>query len=268
MKGTVPGGPATDIAIRPLTSHQDLVACVALQREVWGAAFEDCVPPALLKVTQRVGGLAAGAFDGTDDLLGFVYGITGQVAGSAVHWSHMLAVTPRARGAGIGRRLKEYQRRVVGESGVERIQWSFDPLVARNAHLNLNHLGARVAQYVAAMYPPMSSKLHGALPVDRFVVEWRTDGRPQPRVTPAADGAPVLDWRDGAGVPVGGEGPRFIRLTIPRDFETMIQAAPDEALGARLRTREHFNACQEAGYRVAGFVRTDAEDPYYLLSTD
>lgn len=257
------------VAIRPLTEHTDLNACVALQREVWGEDFEDCVPPALLKVTQRVGGLAAGAFSG-DDLLGFVYGITGRLNGSTVHWSHMLAVTPRARGEGIGRRLKEYQRERMGAAGVERIQWSFDPLVGRNAHLNLNHLGASIGQYVASMYPPMSSKLHGAIPVDRVIVEWRTDGtRSSPPASPVDASGPVLDWRgDGPGLDAVLAAGSPVRISVPRDYESMIQEAPDDALEVRLRTREYFTRCLTSGYRITGFRRGEDSDACYILSND
>lgn len=268
-----PGDPR--IAIRDLASHADLVACVALQREVWGEEFADCVPPALLKVTQRVGGLAVGAFDDDGTLLGFVYGITGITRGRSVHWSHMLAVLPRARGAGIGRTLKEYQRQAVAEAGVEAIQWSFDPLVSRNAHLNLNHLRAEVSEYVEAMYPPMASKLHGTLPIDRLIVEWpavddptaskrRSDGgRPEGG---KSDGAVVLDWRDGAdgGTPPTN-GARTVRIAVPRDFEELVQSSPTAALEVRLRTRDFFVSCLGDGYRIGGFDRGSSGDPHYVL---
>src|SRR4051794_9386239 len=83
-----------EIDIRPLRSLDELRACVALQRETWGDEFTDVVPASILKVSQRVGGVAAGAFDGDGKLLGFVYGLTGVENGQIVHWSDMLAVRP------------------------------------------------------------------------------------------------------------------------------------------------------------------------------
>src|SRR5690606_28979184 len=101
-----------------------------------------------------------------------VFGLTGLEHGRLVHWSHMLAVRPEWRDLGVGTRLKAYQREAVARLGVEVIYWSFDPLMARNAHLNLNRLGARVAEYVEDMYGATGSTLHAGLGTDRLVVVW------------------------------------------------------------------------------------------------
>src|SRR3954453_23974488 len=162
------------IDIRPLRTLDELRACVSLQRETWGNEFTDVVPTSILKVSQRVGGVAAGAFDDENALLGFVYGLTGVERGRIVHWSDMLAVRPEARNIGLGRRLKEYQRQFVRELGASVIYWTFDPLVARNAHLNFNRLGVRLTEYVEDMYGVTDSVLHGGMATDRLVVAWPT----------------------------------------------------------------------------------------------
>ncbi len=103
--------------------------------------------------------------------------MTGVRDGELVHWSDMLAVRPEARDHGIGRRLKLYQRSLVAELGVTQILWTFDPLVSRNAHLNLNALGARVTDYVPDMYgADTGSALHQGIGTDRFVVAWEVSG--------------------------------------------------------------------------------------------
>src|SRR5947209_3650376 len=151
---------SSSIEIRPLASYAELKACVALQRDTWGDEFSDVVPLSILKVAQRIGGVAIGAFNGTD-LLGFVFGLTGVERGKTVRWSDMLAVRPDARNLGLGRRLKEHQRTMVRELGASVIYWTFDPLVARNAHLNFNRLGVRLAEYVENMYGVTDSVLQG-----------------------------------------------------------------------------------------------------------
>src|SRR5690348_5358085 len=162
------------IEIRPLAGPDELLACVDLQCETWGEGFSDVVPAAILKVAQRIGGIVLGAFAPPKTLVGFVFGLTGVERGRLVHWSDMLAVRPEARNIGIGRRLKEEQRRVVRELGADVIYWTFDPLVGRNAHLNLNRLGVRISEYVVDMYGITDSVLHGGVPTDRLIVAWPT----------------------------------------------------------------------------------------------
>src|SRR5437588_394451 len=126
-----PAAPPAGLHMRHPSTHEDFVACVALQEDTWGAAFSERVPAAILKVSQRLGGITAGAFDAQDRLLGFVFGMTGVENGRLVHWSDMLAVRPELRDHGIGRRLKEFQRDTLLERGVGLVYWTFDPLAGR-----------------------------------------------------------------------------------------------------------------------------------------
>lgn len=263
-----PTSTATGIVIRDLATHEEYTACMELQRQVWGADFQECVAPALLKVTQRVGGVAAGAFDGRE-LVGFVYGMTGWANGALLHWSHMLAVVPEARGEGVGRRLKEYQREAVARTGAKVMAWSFDPLVARNAHLNLNVLGATVSEYVESMYAPTESDLHGSLPVDRFVVRWQLDGAAAKPETEVDGPVVTLDWRSprsngGLMAPEALE----VRIPVPRDFERLLRGSESEAAKARIRTRSLFQRTLNDGWKVVGFERATDQEPYYVLRRD
>ena len=113
----------------------------------------------------------------------------------------MLAVRPEARDHGIGRRLKLYQRSLVAELGVTQILWTFDPLVSRNAHLNLNALGARVTDYVPDMYgADTGSALHQGIGTDRFVVAWEVSGAAGQRAA-----GQVAGWQRAAGQRGSGE---------------------------------------------------------------
>ena len=72
-----------------------------------------------------------------------------------------------------GKRLKLFQREQLLPLGVEAMFWTFDPLVARNANLNLKRLGALPAKFERNMYgEDTGSDLHSGLGTDRFVVEW------------------------------------------------------------------------------------------------
>ncbi len=257
-----------DIEIRPLTSLEELAQGVAIQRETWGSQFTEVVPSAILMICQRVGGIAAGAFDRQGRMLGFVFGLTGVKDGRLVHWSHMLAVHPQARGAGLGRRLKLYQREKLLSLGVEEVRWTYDPLVAQNAHLNLNLLGVEVESYVPDMYGSNTgSPLHSGLGTDRFVVLWKiTDPRVErvisqgPETIPGFESALVVNVAtDSKGLPLPAQKEfpleTMVRIEVPEDIQRVRQRSPEEALEWRRSTRRAFLWYQERGYRVRGFRR-------------
>ncbi len=297
MTHGTPDDPARSAApeLRLLHSLQEYSACVQLQQDTWGRHFNEVVPATILKITNRVGGVVAGAFVG-DRLVAFVYGITGLDRGRLAHWSHMLAVRPEYRDLGIGRQLKEFQRDLLARRGVETILWSYDPLVARNAHLNLNRLGARVDDYVVDMYPATASDLH-SFGTDRFVVAWPiaqagaapapADApgsvyraaceiedhtgrarRPAGRAAPRAGGARAED----PAVPLatGAEPPDFapphLRVQVPGDIEAIAAASATDALAWRMATRRAFTTWLARGYQVAGFRREPDGACYYTLS--
>lgn len=149
---------ASDLHIRPVTSLREFRACADLQEDVWGPNYTDSVPASLLQVATYVGGIVLGAFTDTNELVGFLFGLTGIDGDEVVHWSHLLGVRDSARNMGVGRLLKEAQRSELARRGVQRMSWTFDPLVAKNAYLNLNRLGARVVAYAPDMYGTTTRK--------------------------------------------------------------------------------------------------------------
>src|ERR1041384_5367138 len=138
----------SDITIRELHTHAEYDECVKIQKEPWGQGFTEAVPARFLMICQKVGGIVAGAFDGQGRIVGFVFGLIGIKDRKLMHWSDMLAVRDEMRGSGLGQDLKWYQRTLLLKRGVDVMYWTFDPLVSRNAHLNLNRLGARIDSYV------------------------------------------------------------------------------------------------------------------------
>jgi chorismate synthase len=253
------------ITFRPLSSQADYEACIELQRLTWGRDFSDVVPLSILKITQKAGGIAAGAFSSAGRLRGFVYGLAGCLEGRRFHWSHMLAVDPDARDLGLGTRLKLYQREVVLAQGIEEVRWTFDPLEARNAQLNLNHLGAEVAEYVENMYEgEMGSDLAKGIGTDRFILSWwiASDRVAQALVDHRRSAADP--FRDAPVVNPGGEDrdlpdlPR-IRIEVPENVQAVKVERPGAALAWRGSTRRALQSYLGRGYRVETFYRDPVE---------
>ena len=308
------------VTLRSLASHDEYHACYELQLVTWGREFQEGVPPSVLKISQRVGGIAAGAFDAGGRLLGYVYGLTGvrppgsprSAAAAAVpapgpareactrpdllHWSHMLAVAPEARDLGLGTRLKLYQRELLLPLGVEVVEWTYDPLEARNAHLNINRLGAEVVEYVEDMYKgEMGSELARGIGTDRFVVAWKIAGErvraaverlradggtagadagghiaaPPERFLEAPAIEPVPDGKAGRAGETGNTGEPLlpaaqrVRIEIPARIQELKEQEPEQALAWRFGTRQAFQAYLARGYRVTAFWRDAAGRCWY-----
>jgi len=240
--------------VRPLESDADLKACVALQRRTWGENYADIVPTSILKITARIGGVVLGAFDSAGTLLGFVFGITGVERRNIVHWSHMLGVVPEAQNQGIGRTLKEQQRLLVAKLGAKAMYWTFDPLVARNAHLNINVLGVRATDYVQNMYGESASPLHRGIGTDRLIVSWPVDD--------IAVAARRREMTKALRAPAGD----LLRIEVPGDIAALQLSNMSAARDWRERTRTAFQQAFASDYVVQGFESTGAETGFYLLS--
>jgi predicted GNAT superfamily acetyltransferase len=250
------------ITIRPIATYAEYLACEQLQRLVWGSDFT--VPLNMLVTVQRNGGLVLGAFAG-NELVGFVFGFLARTAdGRLKHASHMAAVRPDLRDLRIGERLKRAQREFVRSQDLELITWTFDPLLARNAHLNIHKLGAICRTYMRNVYGPEPELIDGILPSDRFQVEWWIVQSPVDRPpTKHVATAPLINPSLDAPPAIGHEP--TARLRIPLDFSAIQQHDP----GAAQAWRYHFRACAEAafaaGYVVVDFGRIDTTFGAYVL---
>ncbi len=265
---------AASFEIRPLRSEKDYAACTELQRAIWGPS--DTVPASLLRVSQNVGAIAAGAFAPDGTLLGFVFGLTGIHAGQLVHWSHMLAVRPEMRDRGIGRQLKLYQRRRLAEEKIEWMYWTFDPLVSRNAFFNLERLGVEVEQYVIDMYPILpDSPTDAGVGTDRFIVRWKIaapEDAPHRRPLAALAEAPVVNLAGGATWEPEPTEPKVcdadqVRIAVPAEIHRLKLERPELAARWRRSTREAILSYLGRGYKVAGFDPPGPDLSYgcYLL---
>ena len=210
------------ITYRDLRGMDEFKAAHAMQHVVWGD--DDLAdPPDLMMVIQDEGGIVAGAFDG-DRLLGYVFGFP--TRDGHVQHSHRLAVLPEQRGAGIGAGLKTYQRDWCRARGIGIIRWTYDPLLARNANLNIHRLGAIGARYHVNRYG-LDGSYNGGVETDRLDAEWHVEGRPATRTEAS--------------------------ITIPADFLQRMQSGDPRALEARLEGRHAMQALFDQGLVITGF---------------
>ena len=276
---------ATRIAmeIRELTTIEECRAVAAMERDIWGYTdAEDVVPPPVLIVSIKRGGILLGAFDDSGAMQGFVYSIPAVKGGQLTQWSHMLGVVASAREQGLGLQLKLAQRARARQMGISVIEWTYDPLQAANAHLNFARLGTVVEEYEENIYGHSSSPLHRGTPTDRFIALWNLDApHVERRLAPGGLGL-IRDAsvRDAPLVnpSVDGErlrpGPANLALTdrrvlveIPTGFSELQKEDPALALDWRLATRAIFQGYFSVGYRVVDFfLSREARRGHYVLA--
>lgn len=264
------------ITVRRVGGLPEYDECVRIERETWGNQFTEVVSATVLRIAQEVGGVTAAAFDPDGRMLGFVFGMTGVRDGELAHWSDMLAVRPAAQHLGIGTRLKHFQRELLLEIGVGKMYWTYDPLVSRNAHLNLVRLGARVAEYKVNFYgEDTGSVVHAGLGTDRFIVSWALVPRHDvpANVAPLSIDAPIVNpVQPGTGIPGIHDLPDspVIRIAIPKDIFAELACNPIAAHAWRDTTRRAFCHYMSAGYDVLTFERdsTNEGGTYYLQNTE
>ncbi len=250
-----------EFTIRPLTTLAEFQACVLMQREVWGPGYDDVVAASVMQIAVHVGGIVLGAFAADGELVGFIFGLTGIKDGKTVHWSHLLGVRDAVRNAGVGRMLKERQRAELARMGISETHWTFDPLVAKNAHLNLNRLGASVAEYVRDMYGTTGSPLHYGMATDRLVVSCPPDRNPGWRVPLSGtmiSNAPVLTRVAQPGdvqLRLASKLPPVVLIEVPTDIQSVIAQSPADAADWRMTVRHHFEWALSNGYTVTGLHR-------------
>lgn len=238
------------VLIRHVTDLDEMEACVQLQVATWGYDPADVVPRRLFSLAVHIGGQVLGAFLG-ERLVGFLLALPAFRNGQGYLHSHMLAVTPEMRDRGIGYELKMAQRQDALARGFSLIEWTFDPLQGKNAHLNLNRLGAIARRYAHDFYGPTSSPLQGGLPTDRLYAEWWLRSR---RVEHALEGHSRLQ-------------PPEARVVVPAELAAWKSTA-DGRLRARSVQAANAAALEEGfarGLSALAFERLPKGDGAYLL---
>lgn len=307
-----------DWTLRILETPEEMLQVEDLQRAVWRGSETEIVPAHMLLAAAHNGGLVIGAFahDQTGSgeeyqqqslpdptVVGFVFGFSGLYftpdGPRSKHCSHMLGVHPDFRGQGIGFALKRAQWQMVRHQGLDRITWTYDPLLSRNAYLNITRLGAVCNTYRRHEYGELWDEMNAGLATDRFQLDWwvntkrverRLSSRPRlqldlahflaggaqiinpTRVSPSGFPQPVeAPLPNGVGDPDSPASERedaLLLLEIPPDFLSLKEADPDLAQDWRLHTRTLFEDLFSRGYLVTDFIYLPGQPArsFYVLS--
>jgi len=274
---------------RSLSTREECAAVIALEREIWGPDYDEAVPLALLLVTIARGSILIGAFDDHDQMIGFVYSLQGIKNGIPIQWSYKLGVAQAHRNEGLGKQLKLLQRKRALEMGINFIEWTFDPMLAPNAYLNLSKLGAVAYEYAEDLYGQTLAPVpHRKIPTDRLLVSWQLQGidvgnRHSPLVvsgegrlarTALEKGVPVNrtakrgEWLECSKIALDIEAPLLV-VEIPLDYSQMVGRALETAMDWRLSVRQILKTYLGRGYGAVEFVADPANGrgAYVLVST-
>ena len=288
--------PRIDWIIRILESPDEMRQVEELQRLVWPGSELDVVPAHMLLAAVHGGGLVVGVYLDSA-LVGFVFGFPGLYftpdGPRAKHCSHMLAVHPDYRGQGLGFRLKRAQWQMVRHQGVDLITWTYDPLLSRNAYLNIAKLGAVCNTYLRNFYGDMRDELNVGLPSDRFQVDWwvgswRVNRRLSKRArrllsldqflsanvqiintaSPSIDPTTKMKVKSRRGTKPVSVEEAILMVEIPADILAIKSVNPALALEWRLHIRSIFEDLFSQGYLVTDFVYRPGQPDrsFYVLS--
>jgi len=239
------------IVIRRCEGLDEMRACVELQKEVWNFTDVELVPLRMFVVGEKVGGQVIGGFE-SQTLVGFAFSIPAVRGGHAYLHSHMLAVRKDYRNAGLGRRLKLFQRDDALQRRFELIEWTFDPLEIKNAYLNIEKLGAIARRYNVNQYGITSSPLQGGLPTDRLVAEWWLKSERVQKVL-RGDGRSAFEVLE--------------RIAVPAEVYAWKAASETrkQAEETQDRNRERFLKAFAGGLSVLGYERDTKGNGKFLL---
>jgi predicted GNAT superfamily acetyltransferase len=236
------------IRIRTLEDSQEMGVCVELQQRIWGYAPLDTVPDQIFIVAKKTGGQVLTAYDG-DAPMGFALAFAAMREGLTYLHSHMVGVVEEYQNRGVGRLLKLAQREDALERGINLIEWTFDPLQLKNAHFNIERLGAIVRHYIPNLYGRTSSPLHAGLPTDRLVAEWWVRSQ---RVEDVLAGKPRAACSE------------CERITIPSDIRRICREDPLSAERIQTNVRKQFATNIADGRAAVGFEFDKVQGTYLL----
>jgi predicted GNAT superfamily acetyltransferase len=243
-----------EYTIRECVSLDDFQKCVDLERRVWKNEDIDVMPVRLYQISKACNAPTLGAFTRSDRLVAFGHTTIALREGGPAYHSHMLAVEAGLRDQNLGYKIKLAQRQHALREGIGLIFWTFDPLISRNAHFNINKLGVVLRRYERNYYGQgVSTGFEPDIPTDRVIAEWWV----------ASDHVKSV---------LAGHHPKPDKVTaeieIPDDINSIRAHSAMEHLEWRMRVREQFETQIAGGAVASGFLRDpESRTSRYLLTS-
>jgi predicted GNAT superfamily acetyltransferase len=235
--------------ITELVDMPEMNELAELFATIWGRPGEPPIDPSTLRALSHSGNYVAAARV-NDRLVGGLIGWLGGDPSNHVHLhSHILGVLPATEARGVGFALKQHQRDWCIARGVMSIEWTFDPLVRRNAYFNLTKLGADAVEYLVDFYGPMGDGINAGDESDRILIRWDLESD---KARAAAAGRP-LEPRPGPGA---------LLVQVPEDIVAIRRRDAELARRWRHEVREALGGAMSRGFHITGFTR----DFEYVLS--
>lgn len=237
-----------------------------LQHMGFGYGDLDVLPATMLRISAVTGGTVLAAYPQGNEkapAVGLAYGFPAYANGQLWHHSHLLATRPEWRGSGMAVALKHAQRDRVLAQGLTRMTWTFDPLIARNARLNLGKLGARAISYHPDWYA-LGENEETAFPADRLMIEWDLTKPSIEKPAPAPHGEYLLK-ANAESIPEKQNGDFDSKSLLVEVPTTNKHGA--EKLAWRMALRDALSEGLAHGYVVTDLAR-ESERAYYVLTRD
>lgn len=256
------------VVVRCLRSPEQMQRATEVLAEIWapGGRGQPPIEAGLLVALEHAGNYVAGAYS-ADDLIGVTVGFFGapdpSTGRTQMMHSHIAGVLQSHARGGVGAAMKLHQRAWCLDQGVTTMEWTFDPLVVRNARFNLHKLGARFAEYLPQFYGEMRDGINAGQGSDRVLIRWNLS---EPEVTKELEPERILLEPDGTNVPrwviepdkvlaaAGEVG--VVGLRVPQDIAGLRAEQPEVAARWRTALREAMHPLMRSGWSVSS-VRSD-----------
>ena len=222
------------LLIQKLQTFHHLDSARKVFDEIWSMDSGTEITPNLLQAMVHSGSYLSGAFI-DNKIVGAAFAFPATNGELHLH-SHMTAVLPEFRDKGVGYALKIDQWNWAKKKNYSHLSWTFDPLVRRNAKLNIGKLGVDISAYHPNFYGDMPDALNAGDESDRLMVSWSTDiDEPKAREL------------------ITHPEPDDILIEIPEDIVAIRSKDQSESMKWRRQVRDQFLAAFEKNGKVIGF---------------